>query len=69
MIYRITLKSTMEKILFENIQQTRLLHDEVAKRVKTLMSFRHFVDHQIVGSKSNLPSKENSGIYTGTPYW
>ena len=37
---------------------TRLLHDEVAERVELFMSFREFFDHQIVGSKSNLPSKE-----------
>ena len=59
----------MENIYFEDIQQTRLLDDQVVETVKTLMSFRHFFDHQIVSSKSNLSSKENGGIYTGTVYW
>ena len=69
MIYWRRLKSPMEKIYFGNIQQTRLLDDEVAESVKTCMSFRHIFDYQIVGSKSNLPSKENVGIYTGMVYF
>ena len=59
----------MEKIHFENIQQTRLLDDEIAARVEVFMSFRHSFDHEIVGSKSNLPSRENDGMYTGKVYW
>ena len=55
----------MQKIYFENIQ----LDDEVAEIVKMFMSFRHFFDHHIVGSKSNLLSKENGLIYTGTTYF
>ena len=55
----------MEKIYFENMQQTGLVDEEVAERVKTFMSFRHFFDHQIEVSKSNLPSNENGGISTG----
>ena len=42
---------------------------KVAERVKTFMSFWHFLNHQIEGSKSNLPSKENGGIYMGTTYY
>ena len=59
----------MEKIYFEIIQQTRLLDDEVAEWVKTFMSFWHFFNHQIEGSKSNLSSKKNGGIYMGTVYY
>ena len=55
----------MEKIYFENMQQTGLVDEEVAERVKTFMSFRHFFDHQIEGSNSNFPSNENGGISTG----
>ena len=58
----------MEKFYYEKINQTRLLDDEVTEIVKTFMSFHYFFDHQIVGSKSNLPSKENGGTYTGTTY-
>ena len=68
LIYRRVLKSTIEKIYFGNMQHTRLLDDEVAERIEAFMYFRHFLDHQVVGSKSNLPSKENDGIYTGTAY-
>ena len=59
----------MEKIYFENIQQTRQLDDEVAEIVKMFMSFRHFFDYHIVGSKSNLFCKKNGLIYTGTTYF
>ena len=69
MIYTRGLKSTMKKIYFENIQQTRLLDDKVAERVEVFMSFCHFCDRQILVSKSNLSSTENGGIYTGTVYW
>ena len=47
---------------------TILQDDEVAERVEAFMSFRHFFNHQIVGSKPNFPSKENGGIYTGKVY-
>ena len=67
-IYWRILKSTMERIYFENIQQMKLLHNEVAEMFEVFMSFRHFFDHQIARSKSNLPSKEIDGIYTGTAY-
>ena len=48
----------MEKIYFENIQQARLLHDEVAERVKTFISFRHFFDHQIVSQSPTSPLRK-----------
>ena len=48
----------MEKIYFENIQQTRLLDNEMAE---TFLSFHHFFYHQIVVWKS----EENGGIYNG----
>ena len=50
------------KDLFWKYTATRLLDGRVAKRVKMLMSFGHFFNHQIVGSKSNFPSKENGRI-------
>ena len=48
------MESTLEKIYFENIQQTRLLDDEVAQRVEVFMSFCRIY--------------ENGRIYTGTMY-
>ena len=39
------LESTLEKIYFENIQQTRLLDVEVAQRVEAFLSFHHFFEH------------------------
>ena len=39
MIYWRILKSTLEKIYFENIQHSKLLDDEVAQRVEAFMSF------------------------------
>ena len=58
----------MEKISFENIQQTRLLDAKVAERVKMFIPFFHFFDHQIVGPNSNLPSRENGGVNMGTTH-
>ena len=43
MIYWRVFESTLEKIYFNNIQQTKLLDDEVAQKV--VMSFRHFFEH------------------------
>ena len=61
----------MEKIYLENIQQIRLVDDEVAERVATFISFHHFFDHQIVGSKGNFEDnlKGHGRIYMGTAYW
>ena len=50
------------RFYFENVQQTRLLHDAVAQRVEAFISFSHYFNHQIVGSKSNLPSKEMAEV-------
>ena len=58
----------MDKIYFENIQQTRLLHDEEAEELKHLCPCTICFNHQLVSSKSNLHSKENGRIYMGTAY-
>ena len=39
------MESTLENIYSRNIQQTRLLDDEVAQRAEAFMSFRHFFEH------------------------
>ena len=49
----------MEKISFENMQQTRLPDAKMAERVKTFMPFFlffFFSDNQIASPNSNLPS-------------
>ena len=57
----------MEKIYFENIQQARLLHNEVAERVNVYFLPPFFWSSNSE-SKSNFPSKENDGIYAATTY-
>ena len=54
--------------MFANLQETRLLDDEVAERVKAFMSFYRFFDHRIVCSESNLGSSGNGGICAGAEY-
>ena len=53
MIFRRVLKSTMENIYFENIQQNSQLDNEEVERTETSLCFKYFFNHEILGSISS----------------